>query len=154
MLFRSGGGNSGTTMSLLPYVPTRSGYTFNGWNSKKNGKGKNYKYLYWREWDKNRDSEFERDGLITEVRKALKTRLFRGSRICRYLPSNSARFAFGNLTRNAFAFTGTRVRIPPSPPHRRRKLHIACGGFLFYKLPRFCLNCLLNCRELNLYLLQ
>lgn len=20
--------------------------------------------------------------------------------------------------------------------HRRRKLHIACGGFLFYKLPR------------------
>lgn len=61
-----GGGNSGTTMSLLPYVPTRSGYTFNGWNSKKDGKGKNCKYLYWREWDKDRDSEFERDGLITE----------------------------------------------------------------------------------------
>lgn len=61
-----GGGNSGTSMSLLPYVPTRSGYTFNGWNSKKDGSGKNYKYLYWREWDKNRDSEFERDGLITE----------------------------------------------------------------------------------------
>ena len=61
-----GGGNSGTSMSLLPYVPTRSGYTFNGWNSKKDGDGKNYKYLYWREWDKNRESEFERDGLITE----------------------------------------------------------------------------------------
>ena len=66
-----GGGNSGTSMSLLPYVPTRSGYTFNGWNSKKDGKGKNYKYLYWREWDKenwdnDRESEFERDGLITE----------------------------------------------------------------------------------------
>lgn len=61
-----GGGNSGTTMSLLPYVPTRSGYTFNGWNSKKDGKGKNCKYLYWREWDKDRNSEFERDGLITE----------------------------------------------------------------------------------------
>lgn len=61
-----GGGNSGTSMSLLPYVPTRSGYTFNGWNSKKDSSGKNYKYLYWREWDKNRDSEFERDGLITE----------------------------------------------------------------------------------------
>lgn len=61
-----GGGNSGTSMSLLPYVPTRNGYTFNGWNSKKDGTGKNYKYLYWREWDKNRDSEFERDGLITE----------------------------------------------------------------------------------------
>ena len=61
-----GGGNSGTSMSLLPYVPTRSGYTFNGWNAKKDGSGKNYKYLYWREWDKNRESEFERDGLITE----------------------------------------------------------------------------------------
>lgn len=61
-----GGGNSGTSMSLLPYVPTRSGYTFNGWNSKKDSSGKNYKYLYWREWDKSRDSEFERDGLITE----------------------------------------------------------------------------------------
>lgn len=66
-----GGGNSGTSMSLLPYVPTRSGYTFNGWNSKKDGKGKNCKYLYWREWDKenwdnDRESEFERDGLITE----------------------------------------------------------------------------------------
>jgi len=31
----------------------------------------------------------------------LKTRHFRGSLICRYLPSNSARFGFGNLTRNA-----------------------------------------------------
>lgn len=61
-----GGGNSGTSMSLLPYVPTKSGYTFNGWSSKKDGTGKNYKYLYWREWDKNRDSKFERDGLITE----------------------------------------------------------------------------------------
>lgn len=61
-----GGGNSGTSMSLLPYVPTRSGYTFNGWNSKKDSSGKNYKYLYWRQWDKERDSECERDGLITE----------------------------------------------------------------------------------------
>lgn len=67
-----GGGNSGTSMSLLPYVPVRNGYTFNGWNSKKDGSGKNYKYLYWREWDKknwdndDRESEFERDGLITE----------------------------------------------------------------------------------------
>lgn len=66
-----GGGNSGTSMSLLPYVPVRNGYTFNGWNAKKDGSGKNYKYLYWREWDKenwdnDRESEFERDGLITE----------------------------------------------------------------------------------------
>lgn len=67
-----GGGNSGTSMSLLPYVPVRNGYTFNGWNAKKDGSGKNCKYLYWREWDKknwdndDRESEFERDGLITE----------------------------------------------------------------------------------------
>ena len=61
-----GGGDSGTSMSLLPYVPTRKGYTFNGWNSKKDGTGKNYKYLYWREWDKDRESEFERDDLVTE----------------------------------------------------------------------------------------
>ena len=32
-----GGGNSGTTMSLLPYIPVREGYTFNGWNTKKDG---------------------------------------------------------------------------------------------------------------------
>lgn len=66
-----GGGNSGTSMSLLPYVPVRNGYTFNGWNAKKDGSSKNCKYLYWREWDKenwgnDRESEFERDGLITE----------------------------------------------------------------------------------------
>lgn len=66
-----GGGNSGTSMSLLPYVPVRNGYTFNGWNAKKDGSGKNCKYLYWREWDKenwdnDREIEFERDGLITE----------------------------------------------------------------------------------------
>lgn len=30
-----GGSNSGTTMSLLPYMPVREGYTFNGWNTKK-----------------------------------------------------------------------------------------------------------------------
>ena len=32
--------------------------------------------------------------------KALKTRHFRGSFICHYLPSNSAKFGFGNLTRS------------------------------------------------------
>ncbi len=60
-----GGGNSGTSMSLLPYVPVRNGYTFNGWNAKKDGSGKiNYKSLYWRQWDKAWDEEFERDTLI------------------------------------------------------------------------------------------
>ena len=62
-----GGGNSGTSMSLLPYVPVRDGYTFNGWNTKKDGSGKNYKYVYWRIWDNNEEtnSEFDKDTLIT-----------------------------------------------------------------------------------------
>ena len=63
-----GGGNSGTSMSLLPYVPIREGYTFAGWNTKSDGSGKNYKYIYWRTWDKNEqtDKEFDKDTLITE----------------------------------------------------------------------------------------
>ena len=63
-----GGGNSGTTMSLLPYIPVREGYTFNGWNTKKDGSGKNYNYVYWRFWDINEetDKEFEKDTKIKE----------------------------------------------------------------------------------------
>lgn len=59
-----GGGNSGTSMSLLPYVPVRKGYTFTGWNTKKDGSGKYYKYLYWRMWDKNNNVDFDRDTLV------------------------------------------------------------------------------------------
>lgn len=63
-----GGGNSGTAMSLLPYVPAREGYTFNGWNTKSDGSGKNYKYVYWRIWDKDEqtDKEFDKDTLVKE----------------------------------------------------------------------------------------
>ena len=63
-----GGNNSGTSMSLLPYTPIREGYTFNGWNTKKDGSGDNYKEIYWRIWDKDEttDKEFEKDTLITE----------------------------------------------------------------------------------------
>ena len=63
-----GGGNSGTSMSLLPYIPVREGYTFNGWNSKKDGSGDKIEYIYWRTWDKNEetDKEFEKDTLIKE----------------------------------------------------------------------------------------
>ena len=63
-----GGSNSGTTMSLLPYMPVREGYTFNGWNTKKDGSGEIYKYVFWRFWDKNEetDKEFEKDTLIKE----------------------------------------------------------------------------------------
>lgn len=63
-----GGRDSGASMSLLPYVPVRDGYTFNGWNTKKDGSGKNYKYVYWRFWDNNEEtnSEFDKDTLITE----------------------------------------------------------------------------------------
>ena len=58
------GADSGTSMSLLPYVPVREGYTFNGWNSKADGSGKNYTYMYWRLWDKDDDTELEKDTLF------------------------------------------------------------------------------------------
>ena len=63
-----GGSNSGTTMSLLPYMPVREGYTFNGWNTKKDGSGEIYKYVFWRFWDKDEktDKEFDKDTLIKE----------------------------------------------------------------------------------------
>ena len=63
-----GGENSGTAMSLLPYTPVREGYTFTGWNSKKDGSGKHFTYIYWRVWDKDEetDNEVEKDTLITE----------------------------------------------------------------------------------------
>ena len=63
-----GGGNSGTDMSLLPYIPVREGYTFNGWKAKKDGSGEIYKYVYWRFWDKDEktDKEFDKDTLIKE----------------------------------------------------------------------------------------
>ncbi|MDO4842542.1 MAG: InlB B-repeat-containing protein, partial [Phoenicibacter congonensis] len=54
-----GGRDSGASMSLLPYVPVREGYTFNGWNTKKDGSGDNYKYVYWRIWDNNEETNKE-----------------------------------------------------------------------------------------------
>lgn len=59
-----GGGNSGTAMSLLPYIPVREGYTFNGWNSKKDGSGDNFKYIYWRLWDNDGKTTVEKDTII------------------------------------------------------------------------------------------
>lgn len=61
-----GGNNSGTTMSLLPYTPVREGYTFNGWNTKKDGSGEILKYVYWRFWDKENETDVEKDTLIKE----------------------------------------------------------------------------------------
>lgn len=63
-----GGRDSGASMSLLPYVPVREGYTFNGWNNKKDGSGNNYKYVFWRIWDNNEETNnvFDKDTLITE----------------------------------------------------------------------------------------
>lgn len=59
-----GGRNSGTSMSLLPYIPVREGYTFNGWNSKKDGSGDNFKYIYWRLWDNDGETTVEKDTII------------------------------------------------------------------------------------------
>lgn len=63
-----GGADSGTSMAIFPYIPERAGYKFIGWNSKKDGSGNNYKYIYWRAWSARNDeeSEFERDGLIED----------------------------------------------------------------------------------------
>ena len=65
-----GGGDSGTSMSLLPYIPVREGYTFNGWNSKQDGSGKNYKYIYWRRWDKDDKEDLNRDTIIKNANGA------------------------------------------------------------------------------------
>ena len=59
-----GGNGSGTAMSLLPYVPTRDGYIFNGWYSKNDGTGKKYSYIYWRRWDKDDKDELQKDTMI------------------------------------------------------------------------------------------
>ena len=65
-----GGGNSGTAMSLLPYTPVREGYTFNGWNSKKDESGKNFMYIYWRRWDKDDKDDLNRDTIIKNANGA------------------------------------------------------------------------------------
>ncbi len=61
-----GGRDSGSSMSLIPYVPVREGYTFAGWNTKSDGSGEayNYKYIYWRAWDKEYNTEFEKDTVL------------------------------------------------------------------------------------------
>lgn len=51
------GNNSGTSMSLLPYIPTRNGYTFAGWNTKADGTGNNKKYIFWGDWNDGRGVE-------------------------------------------------------------------------------------------------
>lgn len=62
----TGGRDSGAEMSLLPYIPVREGYTFNGWNTKSDGSGNNYKYLHWRLWENSEvtNNEFDKDTLI------------------------------------------------------------------------------------------
>ncbi len=59
-----GGADSGTSMSIFQYVPVREGYTFNGWNTKSDGSGKNYKYMFWGFWRNEGAAEFEKDSLL------------------------------------------------------------------------------------------
>ena len=59
-----GGANSGTSMPIYHYIPTRKGCKFRGWNSRKDGKGKNYNYIYWGKWRADDKEKFERDGLV------------------------------------------------------------------------------------------
>lgn len=62
----TGGRDSGALMSLLPYVPVREGYTFNGWNTKSDGSGTMEKYIFWRIWDNNEETnkKYDKDTLI------------------------------------------------------------------------------------------
>ena len=64
----TGGRDSGAEMSLLPYVPVREGYTFNGWNTKSDGSGTMETYIFWRIWDNNEETnkKYDKDTLITE----------------------------------------------------------------------------------------
>ncbi len=59
-----GGANSGTSMPIYHYIPTRKGCIFKGWNSRKDGKGKNYNYIYWGNWRADDRNEFDCDGLV------------------------------------------------------------------------------------------
>ena len=63
-----GGRDSGASMSLLPYVPVREGYTFNGWNTKSDGSGTMEKYIFWRIWDNNEETnkKYDKDTLVKE----------------------------------------------------------------------------------------
>lgn len=56
-----GGKDSSTSMLIFHYIPERAGYKFIGWNSKKDGSGKNYTSLYWRDWSGDSKKEFDRD---------------------------------------------------------------------------------------------
>lgn len=54
------------TVDLTQYTPVRDGYTFAGWNTKSDGSGEAYtsKYIYWRAWDKEYNTEFEKDTVL------------------------------------------------------------------------------------------
>lgn len=56
-----GGKDSSTSMLIFHYIPERAGYKFIGWNSKKDGYGKNYTSLYWKDWSGDSEKEFDRD---------------------------------------------------------------------------------------------
>lgn len=61
-----GGKDSSASMLIFHYIPERAGYKFIGWNSKKDGSGKNYTSLYWRDWGIDSKKEFDRDMLIKD----------------------------------------------------------------------------------------
>ena len=65
ILNANGGTIDGKVSNKYDYLGgVRAGYKFVGWNTKKDGSGKNYTYIYWRVWDKDRDTDFEKDTII------------------------------------------------------------------------------------------
>ena len=63
-----GGANSGTSMPIFHYIPERKGYTFKGWNTKKDGSGTFCTFMYWGSWRADDKKEFERDSLIESMK--------------------------------------------------------------------------------------
>lgn len=61
-----GGKDSSASMLIFHYIPKRDGYKFLGWNSKKDGSGKDYTSIYWRDWGIDSKKEFDRDMLIKD----------------------------------------------------------------------------------------
>lgn len=60
-----GGKDSGTSMPIFHYIPERKGFKFKTWNTKKDGSGHDYKYMYWKNWS-TEENGFDKDSLTED----------------------------------------------------------------------------------------
>lgn len=56
-------GNNSKAMPIFHYIPKRTGYNFKGWNSKKDGHGKNYDLLPDSYWRNDKEPELKKGSL-------------------------------------------------------------------------------------------